>query len=147
MKKIILMMFCSIAIVQSSSADNDIETTDTSRLPAHSREFIRQHFPEVNISYIKIENSLFGISSYDVILENGFDLEFDKRGEWTEIDGQRLSVPEKIVPTAISDYQKKHFPNQRIVSIEKDSHGYDVQLSNDLEIEFSRKFKFIRYND
>lgn len=147
MKKIILMTLCCIAILQTSFADNDVVTTDTNRLPAHSREFIRQHFQGANISHIKIESSLFGIKSYDVILTNGFDLEFDKQGEWTEVDGQHSSVPAKIIPAAISDYQKKHFPKQQIISIEKNTKGYDVKLSNGLEIKFDPKFNFIRYDD
>ena len=147
MKRIILIMLCSIAILQTSFADNDVVTTDTNRLPAHSRQFIRQHFQGVDISHIKIESTLFGIKSYDVILTNGFDLEFDKQGQWTEVDGQRSPVPAKIIPAPVSDYQKKHFPQQQVISIEKDAKGYDVKLSNGLEMKFDLKFNFVRYDD
>lgn len=141
------MVFCSVVMLQTTFADNDVVTTDTNQLPATARQFIRQHFQGINISHIKIESNLFGITSYDVILTNGFDLEFNKQGAWTEIDGQRKPIPVKAIPSPITEYREKHFADQSIISIDKDSNGYDVKLTNGLEIKFDPKFNFIRYDD
>lgn len=148
MKKVFLMMVGCIMMLQTAFADNDVVTTDTNHLPVATRDFIRKHFKELSVSHIKIEKNLLGIKSYDVILTSGCDLEFDKQGVWTEIDGKRTAIPETVIPTLILDYQKKNFANQQIVSIDKnDTRGYDVKLTNGLELKFDAKCSFIRYDD
>ena len=85
MKKAFFILVCCILSVQFSFADKKIYTTDTLQLPVAARQFINTHFSGVGISHIKIEKEFWEGNQYDVILTNGFDLDFDKNGEWKEI--------------------------------------------------------------
>lgn len=57
------------------------------------------------------------------------------------------SVPTSIIPTSIRTTVAKLQPKQRIVGIEKERRGYDVELSNGVEMKFDRDGKFMRYDD
>lgn len=39
--------------------------------------------------------------SYDVVLQNGTKLEFDKKGNLTEVDCKQETVPDLLIPQAI----------------------------------------------
>ena len=59
------------------------------------------------------------LKGYDVILTNGTNVEFDKSGEWKEIEARHLSL--SVLPERIADYIKKTFPDNTVVSVDKDT--------------------------
>ena len=82
MKKIIAMVCSLFLSFQLIYAQHDVVTRDVNKLPAAAREFVKTQFPNSQISYLKVDKSLFSSTSYDVKLSNGVDLEFDNNGEW-----------------------------------------------------------------
>ena len=77
--------------------------------------------------------------SYDVIFTDGSKAEFDKNGVWTEVDCKPNAVPSFFVPKGIQVFIKSNYPGVTITKIEKVRAGYDVELSNHLEITFDKK--------
>lgn len=144
MKKVFILIVCGLLFTQLAFADNKYYTTDTTQLPVAAREFIKKHFVGVGVSNIKIEKDFMEGKTYDVVLTNGFDLDFNAKGEWKEVDGQRTEIPSAILPVKIADYVKKNYPQNVVVSIDKNRDGYDVKLSGGLELEFDRSENFIR---
>ena len=57
------------------------------------------------------------------------------------------SVPAAIVPQGIKDYVSSKHAGQRIVGIEKERNGYDIELSNGVDIKFNKEAQFVRYDD
>ncbi len=49
------------------------------------------------------------------------------------------AVPAAIVPAAIKQYVNATFPGMVITKIEKERYGYDIELSNDLELKFNHQ--------
>ncbi len=141
---VVLSMFMSITAIL---ADNDTYTKDVNQLPVASREFISTYFSETAISHIIIEKNLLGIKGYEVILTNGIDIEFDKSGEWTEVDGNHAIIPSGIIPLAIADYVKGNFQGNDIIGIEKETRECSVKLSNGLELTFNKKGNLIDIDD
>ena len=47
------------------------------------------------------------------------------------------SLPAAIVPAAIAAYVKATFPNTVITKIDKERYGYEIELSNDIELKFN----------
>ena len=94
----------------------------------------------------KLEEDLWE-KKYDVVMVNGQKLEFDKNGEWLEVDCKYSTVPETIIPEAIRNYVKQHFPEQKVIKIERDKKEYEVKLTNKLEITFDKKFRAIDIDD
>ena len=102
MKKLLFILLSMMSVSAALRAGNEIRTTDPQKLPATAREFIATHFPDTRIALIKIDREGGRADSYDVLLENGSDLEFDRRGQWTEIDAERTpehhSAPHRRLP-------------------------------------------------
>jgi hypothetical protein len=82
--------------------------------------------------------------SYDVIFTNGDKVEFDKKGNWTNVDCKHSQVPQAIIPVAIQQYVSKNYPDAKVLKIELTDHkGYEVDLSNGFDIEFDKKMRVI----
>ena len=41
-------------------------------------------------------------------------------------------------------YIKKHYPNAQVYKVEKEKRGYEVKLSDGLELKFNHKGAFLR---
>ena len=82
-------------------------------------------------------------TSYDVVFVNGNGVEFDKNGEWTELDCKRSSVPTNALPAQITNYEKESPPNAPILKQERARYTYEVKLSNFWEIKFDKQFNVI----
>ena len=128
-------------------ANNTQMTNDTNALPVTAKNFIKKHFPQSGISHVKEEDGIWLWKTYEVILTNGFDLEFDHKGIWKEVDCERQAVPVEIIPKKILQYVQTHYKDQTIVSIKKEDKGYEIQLLNGLELKFNSKEKFLRVDN
>lgn len=136
MKRINFLLTVLSSLSVMACAGNDTITSDTNRLPASSRHFLSVHFKETPVSHIQIEKDLVRISSYDVILTDGTNVEFDRNGEWTEIKRHRLPIPRTIIPAVIQDHIRRNHSSEKIVAIEKDTRDYEIKLDNGLEMKF-----------
>lgn len=146
MKKFGLILVSLLLSTMAIFADNEKITRDKSVLPPVCRDFLSSNFSQTDISHIKIESNLLGTKGYDVILTNGVNVEFDKSGEWKEIDARHTFIPLEILPDKIATYIRTHFADNTVVSIDKDSRGYEVKLNNDLELIFDRKGNFKKFD-
>lgn len=147
MKKTIFFMLALLAVASSCSlrADND-RPINFNQLPEVSKKFIRTHFNEQDVSFITMEQEVVS-KSYDVYFKNGYKVEFDRKGEWEEVDCKQDAVPAAIVPKPIQDYVASKHPGFWIVKINRDRRDYEIDLNNGIEIKFDLKFNVIRYDD
>jgi hypothetical protein len=112
-------------------------------MPKQAQLFINKYFNGKSVAMAKMETDFLS-KSYDVIFTNGDKLEFDKKGVWTNVDCKQTQVPKDILPKEILNYLNANYPNLNVSQIEKtDSKGYDVELSNGVELEFNKKFQVI----
>lgn len=146
MKRFGLVLISMLLSVMAVFADNDRITRDQSVLPTVSRNFLAEHFGQMDISHIKIESNLFGTKGYDVILTNGINVEFNKDGEWKEIEARHAFVPLKILPKKMTEYLHKHFPQNTVISVDKDTREYEIKLNNGLELKFFLNGDFKNYD-
>lgn len=115
------------------------------KLPTAAQAFIKEYFPDSPISYVKKEADL--TPTYEVVLQNGTEIEFNKKGQWDNIDCKRLAVPARLIPAAISEYVNANFPGQAIVKIDKESFGHEVEIASGLEFKFDKKGKILHIDD
>lgn len=141
MKKILLLLVCLFSLQTVVRADDDRPIAVT-QLPASAQQFIKKHFAGNQVAFAKMEKDWFS-KSYDVTFTNGNKLEFDEKGEWTEVDCKYTSVPAAIVPKAIADYVAQNYKDVRILKIDRDTRDYEVKLSNRLELKFDLQFNLI----
>lgn len=145
MKKILLLLLCLFSLQTVVRADDDRPIAVT-QLPASAQQFIKKHFAGNQVAFAKMEKDWFS-KSYDVTFTNGNKLEFDEKGEWTEVDCKYTSVPVAIVPKAIADYVAQNYKDVRILKIDRDTRDYEVKLSNRLELKFDLQFNLIDIDD
>lgn len=141
MKKIWSLVVMAIVAVQFAFAD-DIITKDINQLPLAARNFINQHFTTPQVSHIKIDSEIMS-KKYEVQLTDGTEIDFDSKGNWTEVDAGKKKLPATIIPSFVNDYLKmNNFTNEFVTKIERDRKGYEVELNTDVSFKFDKQGKF-----
>ncbi len=140
-----LALVCAFGITATVCADNERPIT-VDQLPAPAQTLIKQHFPNSKVTIAQEELALIG-KGYDVMFTNGDKLEFDRKGNWTEITCRTSQVPTDLIPSAIATYVSANYSDAKVISIERDSRDYEVNLSNGLEITFNKKFQVVDIDD
>lgn len=145
MKKFLLMLGLLVGITAAASA-KDTYAHDASVLPEAARTTIANNFKS-KVSIVKIDKDFGRISEYEVTLTDGTEISFDSNGNWENVETNNAkAVPAGFIPKAISDYVAKNQPDTRIVGIDKERNGYEVELSNGVDIKFNKDGQFIRYD-
>ncbi|MFJ1390203.1 PepSY-like domain-containing protein [Capnocytophaga canimorsus] len=94
-------------------------------LPQSVKEFTNQYFKNIQIVKSEIKTN-----TIEVDLANGVEIDFDKQGNWIDVDardGQALPNT-NFIAQSIIDYVKTKHPNHPINGIEKKANGYEVEL-------------------
>ena len=137
MKKIVMFLMGLFFIGSSVvSADND-KAVRVEDMPQKAQVFISRYFGNLKVAYAKSEYDLFE-KSYAVVFTTGQKLEFNGRGEWTDVDCRYDAVPVELVPQPIIDKINSLYSGAYIISIGRDRKRYDVKLSNRVELKFDR---------
>ncbi len=109
--KLLPILLIAVMGIALSSCDNDKdEPIQSSQLPAKATEFITQFFPSA-----RIVSSHKDKDDYEVTLSEGTQIEFNKDGEWIDVeaaDGKTL--PSGFYPVQIDEYLSQYFEGQGI---------------------------------
>ena len=137
----------ALLLIIGVAAARDRISTNVADLPQAAQQFISRHFPKVKVNHIKIDDKSFGRTEYDVVLDNGTQIDFNSKGEWRDVECGYRAVPDEIVMPEIRKYVAANYSNAKIVTIEKDDGNYNIQLNSGLELEFNRAGQFLRIDD
>jgi hypothetical protein len=146
MRKILSIVAMALLAIQFVAA-HEVITKDEKQLPLTARNFINQHFTKPQISYIKIESELLKGKKYEVVLTDGTEIDFNGKGEWTEIDSKRTAVPASVIPEYVKDYVSVNFKTNIITQIDRDYRGIEVELNNDLSLKFDKSGRLYKLDD
>ena len=133
-------------LLQSVTCLADDKIIPVEQLPAPAKTFVKKYFPQATIEYATKDTEFMG-TTYEVRLSDGTEVDFDKKGNWDNVDCKTKAVPASLVPAAIAQYVRAHYPNTVIVKIDKERGGYEIELSNDLDLKFNSKGKLIGIDD
>lgn len=147
MKKFTILLAALLAVCTTVAtlAGND-RMISVGELPASSQQFINTYFKGLEVSYAKVDEELFD-KSYKVLFVDGSKVEFRRNGDWKEIECKYGEVPTEIVPRPIRDCVSTRFAQRRIISLDRDRRGYDVELDNGLDLEFDSSFRLVDIDD
>ena len=146
MKKL-LPMICGMLMMIPIACAKDKVTRDEGILPTEAREFIKQYFPQSSVLYLKVDKNMFRLEGYDVRLSDGTELEFDRKGQWTDVECKGSVVPASIIPDVIQIYLKENYNSYRVKGIKHKRWGYELKLNSGLEVEFDNQGNFLRLDD
>ena len=143
MKKLLIILVSIFTLgVFALHADND-KPISFNELPQTTQQFITKYFPTSKVALAKVEKELMSVT-YDVVMTDGVKLEFDKKGEWKEIDCKYTSVPVDIIPAQIRQKVAELYPDAFVVKMDRDSKEYEVKLNNGFELTFNTKFALVK---
>ena len=145
MKKFILMILSVVLFQNISYADSErLITVD--KLPVAAQKFLKTHFADQPLTYAKVDGYMFDVD-YEVRLTDGTKIDFDRKGNWTNVERKTVALPEKLVPTKIAEYVAKHYAGSKVVKIERNKRSFEVELSNGLELTFDTRYNLINVDD
>lgn len=120
--------------------------TQLEQLPAKSQEFVKTYFSDYKISYVFVDKE-FADTDYEVRFENGTEISFNNKGEWTEISSRNDCIPTGFILKEITDFVETNHNGMCITDVEKDFNRIKIELNDNLEIEFNSKGKLVSYDD
>lgn len=138
---IIATVFLSLAMLTSCEKDEKISEQN---LPTEIKAYISTHFPNSSITRAKKEKGENEL--YEITLSNGFKLEFNKKNEIIDIDGN-AKLPDSVIPATILSYVNTTYPTNYIIGWEIQANNQEVKLDNKLELVFDMAGKFLRIDD
>ena len=141
MKKTFLAIACLFTLVTNACADNHQPISQT-QLPEKAQTFLSTYLPEAKISLVRKEVDVMELT-YDVIFTDGSKVEFDRKGNWTEVDCLTHTLPAGIVPEAINKVVNSHYPGAQATKIERDHREIDVKLNNRVELTFNKHMQLV----
>ena len=141
MRIVMIAIFCMMSFNIVANAGND-KPINVNELPAKAQTLLSKHFKGQNVMLATIESGVVS-RSYDVVLRNGTKLEFDKKGNLTEIDCKQGFVPSQLIPQPIKNYLKKNYRGEAVRKIELNKKEYEVELTNGIDLTFNKHFQLI----
>jgi phosphopantothenoylcysteine synthetase/decarboxylase len=140
MKRIITLALLLLGFAISANAQKKIEITE---LPKPAQDFLKKHFGNSPIDMVK-KDAEHGEKGYEVKLKDGTEIEFWKDGSYREVDGGKKPIPTAFIPEAIKDYVAKNHPNEKITHIDYGHKDLDVDLTNNIDLEFTKEGKILK---
>ena len=138
---LMIAICCMVSCNMAANAGND-KPISVNALPAKAQTLLNNHFNGQKVMLATIESGVVS-RNYDAVLQNGTKLEFDKKGNLTEINCKQGIVPALLIPQAIKNYLKDNYAGQSVKKIEMNKNEYEVELTNGLDLTFNKHFQLI----
>lgn len=125
------------------------KTTDRkismSELPQPARQLLRTYFPGARVLQCVHSRTW---NEYGVKVSGGYDLEFDRKGRWEEIDSHDNPLDSslvKLLPAPVAEYLEQHYPGAKVESMEQRKNVYKITLVRpETHLYFSKTGEFVK---
>ena len=125
------------------------KTTDRkismSELPQPARQLLRTYFPGARVLQCVHSRTW---DEYGVKVSGGYDLEFDRKGRWEEIDSHDNPLDSslvKLLPAPVAEYLEQHYPGAKVESMEQRKNLYKLTLVRpETHLYFSKTGEFVK---
>ena len=101
MKKNILILAAALFLSISAFAQNNV--TQFEQLPATAQEFVKTYFNDYKVQYIFSDRE-FADVDYKIRFEDGTEIEFNAKGEWTDVSSKQKCIPTGFILKEITDF-------------------------------------------
>lgn len=141
MKKLFILAVSVFATYNIAMADD--KPIDFNNLPQAAKTLVTQHFADKKIAGTTIDKELMS-TEYKIYFSDGCKVEFNGDGQWKDIDCKGSAIPSGLIPEKIAKYLNTTYPGATVSEMEKDRMGYDIKISNGMELKFNKSQKFLR---
>ena len=133
------MLLVAVLSIALWSCSDDDEPVPITKLPSSSQTFLNTYFDNVDIISVTKDKD-----DFEVLLSNGYSVEFNTSGEWTDVDAPvGKTVPTGFYPAAIDTYISSAYSGSGINEISRIDRGYEVELLNGTDLYFSADGTYI----
>ena len=130
-KALALALFIGIALI-NTSCNSDKKTM-------FMNNFVHTYFPDTEV-VATIKDGF----DYDVTLSDYTQISFDGslfgKLDWDEVDCRRANMNTAVLVSRL-------YGGQTITKIAKDNRGWDIELTNGIELEFDKRFNVVDMDD
>lgn len=144
MKKLFLIASVVSMFSLAAYAQDRVITFD--QLPKTSQDFFTKYFSKESVSLVKIDEEAYGFE-YEVYLNTGTKVEFDKTGELKKVDCNHSKVPDAIIPTQVQTFIKNNYPGAFVTEWCKKRTNWKAELNNGLDLYFDSQYQLIGIDD
>ena len=139
--KAILLLVAVLAMSFNAKADHD-QVISFNEMPEAAQALLKQYFANKVPLVVTVD-----WDDYAIVYDSGEKVEFDKQGNWKEINCRTSCVPAELIPEQIKANIQTTFPGAVIIKIDRNRRGYEVKLNNGLEVEYDPMFQVIDIDD
>ena len=135
-KQIILIasvMMLSVAAL--FAADMPIQAN---QLPKKAQDFIKFNFANDQIVYAEQDRN-----SFKAELQSGIEIDFDKNGDWTDVNSERTPLPTSFIPAAVMKAVEGKYKGVAVLEISKEYLSYKLKLGNNREVYVDNSGKIV----
>lgn len=143
-KRIFVITVLLFATSAAIAADKEIPFSE---LPSTAQAFVKTHFDRKEVLRVSMDVEYMVLKEYTVFFRDGTQIEFNSDGKWEEVKRKLKAIPMAIIPTKITAYIKRSFPDTFVQKIEKQRSKIEVEISNGLDLEFDNNGAFLRIDD
>lgn len=141
--KLFAIMFVAVGLLISGVIFAYDRPLMAVQLPAPVKAFVQKNFQGQTIVYAEKD-----FTTYECHLSDGTQVDLSMKGDWKKVDtGYMSAVPATLVPIPIRQYVNGSFPGAIITKIEKEVYGYDIELSDEIELKFTRNGTLLLMED
>ena len=126
MKKLKLVLLATFFCASSLFADMPVAVNT---LPSKIHSFVKEHFNGANIGFAEKD-----MTSFDITLSDGTEIEFNINGDWISVDGRYKAIPTSFLPNNLVSKVKASQQNTQIIEVDKNINGYKFKFNNMMEV-------------
>ena len=145
MKKMMLSALAMATLLITPAMAWEVAVTKQ-QLPAEAQAFLKTNFAKSEV-VVATHDKDIADNDYTVILNDGTKVEFDAKGKWESVKNKGAKIPASVIPVQIANFVNAHYAGVGIVQIEVKRFGYEVELSNDLELKFDKSGRCVGIDD
>ncbi len=147
----LIVLFSMIALGISPSRGenkNSEKKISVSELPQPAQHLLKTYFPGARVIHC-VHSRVWG--EYEVKVSGGYELEFDKKGSWEEIDSKHTPLSSelvKLLPSGTVRYLADHYPDAHMESMEQRKDIYKISLSSPkVKLYFTKSGEFVKQKE
>ncbi|WP_121666542.1 PepSY-like domain-containing protein [Mesonia aquimarina] len=134
MKKLILSGILGLLTIGFTTAQ---EIKD---FPSAAQDVVKTHYSKERIKKVDVDKRDQD-EMYQVKFENGTKIDFNSKGDITQIKGNE-EIPAELIPKKLRDYVNSHHKNKKITEWDFDGEEHEIELNDGTELEFTKNGEF-----
>ena len=144
MKSFIVSGIFALILLMTACSDKPVVPE---QLPAPVRTFVQGTYPGATITFAQKDLELTGWK-YEVFMADGTHIEFDTDDAWDKIESPMAKpIPTQVIPAPIATHLQANFPSAFVTKIEKERNGYEVELSNGIDLKYNKQGALTEMDD